>query len=189
MSAAARCLAASGVSLLLACNAVSTVEVTAHGQAAEAGGLAVAQTEETVQAHNAWRRRAGVAPLRWVADLAARAQARAEYLAAHGCIIEHGLLPDNVGENLYYLGPWRSAGRRNELVVVSATEIVDAWGAESANYAPMLSACAPNRQCGHYTQMVWRTTEELGCGMAICPTLGQVWVCDYRPPGNIRRLR
>lgn len=29
----------------------------------------------------------------------------------------------------------------------------------------------------------------VGCGMAVCPTLGQVWVCNYRPRGNVRIIR
>jgi pathogenesis-related protein 1 len=52
-----------------------------------------------------------------------------------------------------------------------------------------MTSCASNRQCGHYTQMVWPSTEDLGCGMSVCPTLGQVWVCHYRPTGNVRMLR
>jgi len=35
--------------------------------------------------------------------------------------------------------------------------------------------------CGHYTQIVWRGTHELGCGLAPGPSR-EVWVCDYAPP-------
>ena len=189
MRAAARCLAAFGVSLLVAFAAVGAVVVAAGRAEPGAGDLTRAQADEVVGAHNVWRRRVGVWPLRWAADLAATAQARAEYLAAHGCVIEHGLLPEDVGENLYHVGPLHAVGRKNELLVVTATQVVDAWGAESADYSPVHDTCAWNRQCGHYTQIVWTTTEEVGCGMSVCPTLGQVWVCNYRPKGNIRILR
>jgi pathogenesis-related protein 1 len=64
--------------------------------------------------------------------------------------------------------------------------VVEAWAAESADYSPDTGTCAPTRQCLHYTQIVWPATEEVGCGMAVCPALGQVWVCNYRPAGNIR---
>jgi hypothetical protein len=37
---------------------------------------------------------------------------------------------------------------------------------------------------GHYTQMIWRTTARIGCGLAE-GTNSQVLVCRYAPPGNI----
>jgi pathogenesis-related protein 1 len=186
MRAPARFFAALGVSLLVASAAVGTVVVTAGRAGSRADGFTRAQADELVRAHNAWRQRAGVLSLRWAADLAARAQARAEYLAAHGCLIEHGLLPEDVGENLYHAGPLHAEGRKDELFAVTPAQVVDTWGAESADYSAAQDTCARNRQCGHYTQIVWTITEEVGCGMSVCPTLGQVWVCNYRPKGNIR---
>jgi hypothetical protein len=42
--------------------------------------------------------------------------------------------------------------------------------------------------CGHYTQVIWRTTQRVGCGYSECQgdsgfTYG-IWVCNYDPPGN-----
>lgn len=164
------------------------IAVTDGRAGVDAEGVTRAQADEIVRAHNAWRGRAGVLPLRWAADLAARAQARAGYLAAHGCVIEHGLLPDDVGENLYWAGPLRAEGRKDQLSGLPAAQVVDAWGAESTDYDPAHGTCAWKRQCGHYTQIVWAATQEVGCGMSVCPTLGQVWVCNYRPGGNVRIL-
>ena len=187
MRAAARCYAAGGVSLLIAVAAVGAVLVTASRAGPDAVGLTRAQADEMVRAHNAWRRRVGALPLHWAADLAARAQSRAAVLAARGCIIRHGPLPADVGENLFHASSLRyEAGRADEVFVVSATQVVDAWSAELADYDPVDDTCAPNRQCGHYTQIVWPTTEDVGCGMSICPSLGQIWVCNYRPKGNMR---
>jgi hypothetical protein len=43
--------------------------------------------------------------------------------------------------------------------------------------------------CGHYTQVVWRTSTELGCGVASCKTQDgwnqDIWICNYGPAGNI----
>ena len=142
-----------------------------------------------VRAHNAWRKRAGVLFVRWAADLAAQAQNRALQLARQDCALEHGLLPDDVGENLYRASALHRDFGGDALYVVSPAQVVDAWGAESADYSASTGSCAPNRQCGHYTQIVWPSTEEVGCGMAVCPSLAQVWVCRYRPRGNIRILR
>ena len=177
------------VSRLVAFVAVGAVAVVAGCKGADADGVTRAQADEIVRAHNAWRRRAGVPSLRWAADLATRAQARAAYLAAHGCVMEHGPLPEDVGENLAYAGPLHTKGRKDEQFVVTPTEVVDTWGAESADYSAANATCAANRECGHYTQIVWTTTEEVGCGMSVCPTLGQIWVCNYRPAGNIQILR
>ncbi len=163
--------------------------LTARRAGPDGNGLTRAQAGDIVRAHNAWRQRAGVPSLRWAADLGTRAQARAEYLAAHGCVAKHGPLPEDVGENLYQAGPFRAEGSEDALFVVTATQVVDTWAAESADYDPVHGTCARNRQCGHYTQIVWSTTEQVGCGMSVCPTLGQVWVCNYRPKGNIRTLR
>jgi pathogenesis-related protein 1 len=189
MKTTARVLAAFAVSVLVAVGGPWTLGIAGCAAGATGDGLTRAQAEEVVRAHNAWRRRAAVRPLEWAADLATRAQARAAYLAGHGCDIEHGPLPPDVGENLCWLGALRSVGHKDELDAVTPAWVIDQWGAESADYSPERDTCAPNRQCDHYTQIVWPTTAEVGCGMAVCPTLDQVWVCNYRPKGNIRALR
>ena len=188
MTTFARVLAASGVVLLVVLVAVGVAVIPAVPVSA-ADGLTRAQQDETLDAHNAWRRLAGVMPLRWAADLADRAQARAAYLAAHGCLMVHGPLPADVGENLFRAGPLRATGRPNVVLAISPASVVDWWGEEAADYAHERDACAPGRQCGHYTQIVWAATREVGCGTAVCPTLGQVWVCNYRPRGNVRVRR
>ncbi|MDO9190699.1 MAG: CAP domain-containing protein [Sulfurimicrobium sp.] len=38
--------------------------------------------------------------------------------------------------------------------------------------------------CGHYTQLVWKKTTAVGCGMAVCGSRDQIWVCQYSPAGN-----
>jgi pathogenesis-related protein 1 len=189
MRAAARFRSACGVSLLVALAGAGAVVAIAGRVGSDADGLTRTQAVEILDAHNAWRQRVGVLSLRWAADLAERAQARAEYLAAHGCVIAHGPLPQDVGENLYHAGPLHGEGRKDDLFAVTPTQVVNAWGAESTNYSPAADTCAPGRQCGHYTQIVWGATEEVGCGKSVCPTLGQVWVCNYRPKGNVRIVR
>ena len=93
------------------------------------------------------------------------------------------------GDAFLVIGVSEKNQRKDQVVGVTATQVVDRWGAESADYSRVYDTCASNRQCGHYTQIVWTTTREVGCGMSVCPTLGQVWVCNYRPSGNIRFLK
>jgi pathogenesis-related protein 1 len=42
--------------------------------------------------------------------------------------------------------------------------------------------------CGHYTQVVWRKSTDLGCGFATCSGGGgfvnDIWICNYAPAGN-----
>jgi len=189
MRSSAHVLATLGTAALLAL-ASSCAGAADDGRSAPAAaGLTRPQADEMVRAHNAWRTRAGVLSFRWAADLAAQAQNRALQLAKQGCALEHGLLPDDEGENLYRASALHRDFGGDALYVVSPAQVVDAWGAESADYSPASGSCAAGRQCGHYTQIVWPSTEEVGCGMAVCPSLGQVWVCRYRPRGNIRVLR
>lgn len=39
---------------------------------------------------------------------------------------------------------------------------------------------------GHFTQVVWKDTTEIGCAVAYCENLNQryFYVCDYSPWGN-----
>jgi hypothetical protein len=37
---------------------------------------------------------------------------------------------------------------------------------------------------GHFTQIVWRGTRVVGCGVASCSGKA-LWVCRYAPAGNV----
>jgi pathogenesis-related protein 1 len=94
--------------------------------------------------------------------------------------------PNNkYGENLF----WGSAvewtdGRRAQQNV-SAKRVVEDWGSEKADYDYATNQCTQGKMCGHYTQIVWRNTTKVGCGVAVCEdTKEQVWVCQYQPAGN-----
>lgn len=74
----------------------------------------------------------------------------------------------------------------------TAAEVVASWVSEDANYDYATNTCAAGKECGHYTQVVWRDSVGLGCGMTECtannPFGGsgkwQLWVCNYDPAGN-----
>jgi hypothetical protein len=38
-------------------------------------------------------------------------------------------------------------------------------------------------QTGHFTQVVWRGTRQVGCGKSQCKGM-DIWVCNYDPAGN-----
>lgn len=134
--------------------------------------------DRLLDAHNAERRRMGVPELRWRPKLAAEAQAYAQKLAqrralVHAARAERG----GAGENLWA----GSAG------FYSAEEMVESMIAEKQHFRngtfPQVSRTGQWRDVGHYTQLIWRETEEIGC--AVAPGGGHDWlVCRYWPAGN-----
>ena len=144
--------------------------------------LTAAQQAEMVKAHNAWRAKVGVPALRWSADLADTARSWAGTLAGGRCRLEHS--DEAFGENLFFASALRSGGRP-QLLQVRPGQVVGAWASESVDYSYASNSCARGKECGHYTQIVWKDTREVGCGMSVCSDLGQIWVCEYRPAGNV----
>ena len=140
-----------------------------------------------VATHNKWRAEAGVPTLSYSADLAKSAQLWANHLKqSRHCDMQHSNANGRYGENLYWTSPLIWSDGRKELRKVSPTEVIDSWGNEKADYDLALNACKAGAVCGHYTQIVWRDTLKVGCGMAACnDNHEQVWVCHYSPAGNI----
>jgi pathogenesis-related protein 1 len=135
------------------------------------------------EAHNRVRARVGVAPLRWSPALAETARRWAnscvDTQAPRG-MLDHS--PDGVpssvpvGENIYATtGP-----AADPLVAVKV------WADEVVHYDLTRNTCSGG-MCGHYTQLVWSTTQEVGCGVGSCPSLRfrTTLVCNYLPAGNV----
>ena len=131
-----------------------------------------------LDAHNAARADAGVPPLRWSAQQAAEAQAWADHLAELARM-EHSDRWDRngAGENLW-MG---TAGR------YSAEFMVGAFVAEAQHFRdgvfPNVSRTGQWRDVGHYTQVIWRDTQEVGCAVARGER-DDFLVCRYFPAGN-----
>ena len=159
-----------------------------------------------VAAHNAVR--AGVhrdlLPLEWSDSLAALAQGWARTLARDACTMRHNPDRGRIGENLLWAGPrtrrierWaepdgpRTTEITTEVQNLDAPAVVQSWADEARWYDAARGHCdAPaGESCGHYTQIVWSGTSQVGCGMAVCGNKGQIWVCNYRPPGNVQGRR
>lgn len=152
-------------------------------------GLNAIQRQEALGAHNRWRARVGVPALAWSADLARSAVAWAAQLGQGGaCRMQHSE-DDAVGENLYWASAVQWSDGRRTMQDVQPAFVVDVWGRESADLDARSGRCRPGRVCGHYTQLVWRDTREVGCAMRVCESLEQVWVCQYRPAGNVAGQR
>jgi pathogenesis-related protein 1 len=120
-------------------------------------------------AHNEVRARVDVQPLRWSDRLASRAQEWAGHLLQEGQFY-HRPHP-TFGENLFEITGLRA----------SPADVVSVWSSEVRDYNYPAKTC--RQVCGHYTQLVWSDTREVGCAVARNPGR-EVWVCNYDPPGN-----
>lgn len=128
-----------------------------------------ATTNALVEAHNRLRRKHCAPALRWSTKVAASAQRWADHLRGR-CALEHSR--GSYGENL-------AAGTQGTL---TPEAIVEMWYREVKEYS--FKRGGFSMKTGHFTQVVWKDTAELGCGHTQCGGL-DVWVCQYDRPGNV----
>ncbi len=158
-----------------------------------AGGNQVDSTAMVAE-HNKWRSEAGLSGLKWSEKLAKTAQGWADTLKSRSCAFEHST-GAGYGENIFWASPAKSANSKDangnwiwrvKVQDITPRDVVDSWGSEKQWYNYEANSCsAPkDKSCGHYTQIVWKRTTEVGCGMAVCSDQSQIWVCNYNPPGN-----
>jgi pathogenesis-related protein 1 len=142
---------------------------------------------EIIAAHNRLRAEVRVTKkLSYSKALAANAQAWANNLKrTNACQMRHSEPDGKYGENLFWGSAVEWTDGRKEQQKVSSKRVVEEWGSEKADYDYTANQCKFGKMCGHYTQIVWRSTTKVGCGVAVCDdTLEQVWVCQYQPTGN-----
>ena len=137
--------------------------------------LAVGETGPAVgatAAHNEWRVRVGVPRVRWNAELAAGAQAYADTCPSDHSTYDYRANTggfSQVGECLW--------GGTNVL------EGVAAFVAEREDYDFGTVITNTNYLTfGHYTQVVWEETTDIGCAVGSCGTYPTV--CWYGATGN-----
>ncbi|MCT2558834.1 CAP domain-containing protein [Tsuneonella sp. YG55] len=158
----------------LAALAIAVTGVTALPAEAQQPSFAF----RLLAAHNVERDRAGLPRLSWSSRLAQEAQAWAVVLSKKGTL-EHSSNAQrrNMGENLW-MG---SAG------YYSAETMVGGFLAERDKFRPgtfpQVSRTGNWSDVGHYTQIIWPTTTEVGCAVAK-GAVNDFLVCRYNPPGN-----
>ena len=142
-------------------------------------GAVPPEWSDMLAAHNE-RRNLHCAPaLTWSSQLAADAQRWADK-----CTNSHEQ-GTSEGENLAFFYP---AGQRDRVAFENS------WYCEVNNYnfdhpqvvGGFKNGCDPPVN-GHFTQVVWKASRQLGCGKKTCTINGQqgtYWVCRYSPPGN-----
>jgi hypothetical protein len=133
-----------------------------------------------ITAHNRARREYGVGPLVWDESLARDAGIYAQTLARTGRF-EHdpqqGRRPPE-GENLFM-------GTRS---AYSYADMIGLLIAERRNFRPgrfpAVSRTRDWSDVGHYTQIVWPTSQRVGCATA-SNRANDYLVCRYLPAGNV----
>lgn len=129
--------------------------------------------------HNAERARLGLAPLVWNAGLARDADVYAKLLLQRG-VLAHASSSDRRGngENLW-MG---TAGAWNSDAMVGM--FLDERRYFRAAAFPDVSLTGNWTDVGHYSQIVWRDTKEVGCALDSGGGM-DVLVCRYFPAGNV----
>ncbi|XP_041506170.1 C-type lectin domain family 18 member A-like isoform X3 [Microtus oregoni] len=170
--------------VLLSLLDISRTEVQTPQQAPTLQALSRKESFLILSLHNRLRSQvqppaANMQRMDWSESLARIAQARAALcgISATPNLASFPRHTPQVGWNVQLL-PVGSA---------SFVEVVNLWFAEGLQYRHGNAECAHNATCTHYTQLVWATSSQLGCGRHLCSVdqaVMETFVCAYSPGGN-----
>ncbi|ORZ01700.1 CAP domain-containing protein [Syncephalastrum racemosum] len=125
--------------------------------------ISAKSAKNVLKVHNKYRAKHSAPALKWNSTL--------EHYAQHwsnACDFKHSQGP--YGENLAMgYSNWNDA--------------IAAWYNEGEQYSynnPGFSSST-----GHFTQVVWKSTTQIGCGVKKCPDGSKMYTCSYSPPGNV----
>ncbi|XP_048580166.1 Golgi-associated plant pathogenesis-related protein 1 isoform X2 [Nematostella vectensis] len=126
---------------------------------------------DILKTHNDYRAQHGTKALKWNARLASEAQSWAENLAQRNAI-QHSSSRE-YGESIAYMSG----------AVLTGRKATDMWYGEVDKYRfenPGFSTSS-----GHFTQVVWAGSTEMGAGKATSSSGAHFVVARYTPPGNV----
>ena len=166
-----------GASFVMAVIAALFATQVAHAAPGPGFAAPASFAERLLIAHNQERDRVNVPRLAWSAKLAEQAQAWADTLARSNRF-EHAQDRSGAGENL-----WMGSARR-----YSAEQMIDGFVEEVRYFRggqfPDVSSTGSWHDVGHYTQLIWRGTHQVGCAVRQ-GRANDILVCRYWPAGNV----
>ncbi|XP_077985876.1 uncharacterized protein LOC144440380 [Glandiceps talaboti] len=138
------------------------------------GDDAQAFQDQMVAAHNYFRCLHDSPDVTWSTAMQQKAQTAIDYSASLG-VLTHS----NYGENL----------ARVQIPISSTTGygLVRMWYSEIADYN-YEDYKASTGTVGHFTQVVWAESVEVGCAYAVDINGDTQIACEYDPPGNLNTL-
>jgi uncharacterized protein YkwD len=127
---------------------------------------------DMLQLHNHYRARHSAAPLTVSQRLNHIAQKYADHLAATSKFEHSGNRLENemLGENLYM--QWISFGK----VPVNARDAAKSWYDEIDLYS--FKRAKYSEDTGHFTQLVWKSTQKMGVGVALSADGREVYIVN-----------
>ncbi|KAL3285339.1 hypothetical protein HHI36_019447 [Cryptolaemus montrouzieri] len=130
-------------------------------------------TKECLQAHNEYRKKHGVPALKLNKEICHDSQKWADHLIKLGNLAHSN--NDKYGENIFCMQS------SNPSFTITGNEPVNSWYKEIDVHTFGVEPKSLNS--GHFTQVVWRDSKELGVGYA--KSGGKIIVvANYYPPGN-----
>ncbi|OQV15577.1 putative Cysteine-rich venom protein ophanin [Hypsibius exemplaris] len=120
---------------------------------------------------------ANMLKMQWDPVAAQQAQAWADKcVAVHGPDVRNSSVFSSCGQNI-----------ANGNGIQSWNFTFTLWDNEKSLFTIGQVPCSDDifHSIGHYTQDVWATSWQIGCGFSACPNpVGNFFVCNYCPPGN-----
>lgn len=126
--------------------------------------------KDILKRHNELRAKHGAPALVWNAAVEKVAQDWANTIARADNMRHRQ--PNKYGENIFWMSGAEPSGAM----------VSDSWYDEIKDYH--FDRPGFTMDTGHFTQVVWKDSKEIGCGSAKSSTGGIYVVCNYNPPGN-----
>ncbi|XP_068647743.1 pathogenesis-related protein PRB1-3-like [Aristolochia californica] len=139
-------------------------------------GTPSSTTQQYLAPHNRVRAKLGLPALRWSEQLASYSLWWGKQRKGD-CALIHS--SGNYGENIFW-----GSGRNWK-----PADAVNAWAAEQQYYDRGSNKCLKNKDCLHYTQLVWKQSAKVGCAKVICGRGDTYITCNYDPHGNVMGQR
>uniref|UniRef100_A0A1I7YNB8 SCP domain-containing protein n=1 Tax=Steinernema glaseri TaxID=37863 RepID=A0A1I7YNB8_9BILA len=144
-------------------------------------------------AHNRFRAVHKAGPLQYDLGIERSAQAWADHLANQEACLKHDPMR-RYGENLFFFGGSVLPSAEATAASVAKSFYIEGDGYNFNDFRPR-----EIHRVGHFTQMIWRSTEKMGVGVAIRQSTGHrssaclprkgmhliYVVVKYDPPGNV----